>query len=261
MLGEGAHLLNSKLERFLLELRPQGEAGSPKTLLNREIWKQVEKGRGLSHGGVYVDLRHIDPNIVKAYPWFYKRLKDNGVDPCASLIEVGPMAHSLSGGIRVDAAYQSDLPGFFAVGEASGGIHGACRCAGNAASQAVLSGMICAERAAELHRSLRPGRPLGRSSYKYDKDTADSFIPRIRAAAEKALGPFRDGPVLEDSLKILEEMAEDRRVKNDSLTVQVLCALTLMLRSALARKETRGSHIRIDYPESRTEYEGFSIIQ
>ena len=81
MLGEGGYLLNSDGERFLLEVRPQGEAGAPKSLINHEIWKQVAKGKGNPHGGIWVDLRHIDVNILKAYPWFYDRLIKSGCDP------------------------------------------------------------------------------------------------------------------------------------------------------------------------------------
>ena len=67
------------------------------------------------------------------------------MDPNKELVEVGPMAHSFSGGIMVDGNYESTVAGFYAVGEACGGVHGACRCAGNAASQATLSGFICAQ--------------------------------------------------------------------------------------------------------------------
>jgi aspartate oxidase len=259
MLGEGAALLNARGERFLLAVRPQGEAGSPKTLLNREIWKQVEQGNGLPHGGVYVDLRHIDLNVLKAYPWFYNRLIHNNVDPRAALIEVGPMAHSLSGGIQVDAAYQSDVPGLFAIGEACGGVHGACRCAGNAASQAVLSGLLCAEHVATLNRSLGPVRSA--PSFVSDRQVFDSYVPGIRAIAEKALAPFRNGKTLEAALTELEKTTELPGVKRDSLTRQILCSVTLMARAALKRRETRGAHIRVDYPESQDKFEASPIIQ
>ena len=71
-----------------------------------------------------MDLRHIDRNVLKAYPWFFNRLMDNGVDPNKELVEVGPMAHSFSGGIMVDGNYESTVAGFYAVGEACGGVHG-----------------------------------------------------------------------------------------------------------------------------------------
>lgn len=75
----------------------------------------------------------------------FNRLMDNGVNLNKQLLEVSPMAHSFSGGIKVDSNYESTVKGLYAIGEACGGIHGACRCAGNAASQAVLSGLLCGE--------------------------------------------------------------------------------------------------------------------
>ena len=68
MLGEGAYLLNNRGERFLLKIRPQGEAGAAKSLINQAIFEEVKNGRGSVHGGVFVDLRHIDPAILKSYP-------------------------------------------------------------------------------------------------------------------------------------------------------------------------------------------------
>ena len=102
----------------------------------------MKEGKGSPNGGVYVDLRHIPEQTLKSYPWFYNRLMAAGVNPAKELIEVGPMAHSLSGGILVDENMQSTVKGLYAVGEAAGSFHGACRLAGIAASQAVLSGAI-----------------------------------------------------------------------------------------------------------------------
>ena len=96
----------------MLKVRPQGEAGSPKTLLNKEIWKQINAGKGTPHGGVYADLKHISPEVLQTYPWFYNRLIKNGVDPNNELLEVGPMAHSFSGGIYVDENYESTVEDF-----------------------------------------------------------------------------------------------------------------------------------------------------
>src|SRR5690625_6873046 len=80
MLGEGAYLLNSKEERFLLEVLDT-EAGAPKSIINREIQKQVDIGNGSQNGGVWADLRHITAESVEGYPWFYNLLIRHGVDP------------------------------------------------------------------------------------------------------------------------------------------------------------------------------------
>lgn len=253
MLGEGAYLLNSEGERFLLKVRPVGEGGAPKTLINREIWKQVKAGKGSPHGGCWVDLRHIDRNILKAYPWFFDRLMENGADPNKQLIEVGPMPHSFSGGIKVDAGYQSTLPGFYAVGEACGGVHGACRCAGNAASQATLSGLLCAEAIAKAERtSVKDELPV---EYVADESVYKRFVPGAREIAANALGIYRAGQTLLDAEMALLDILNDPLLRKDDCTYQTILSMRLMVSAALMRKESRGAHMRLDYPDADKKYE------
>ena len=92
-------MLNCDMERFILKERPEGESGASKTLINKAIWSELERGKGSPNGGVYVDVRHIPEKTLKLYPWFYNRLKNAGKDPVNELIEVVPMPHSISGDI------------------------------------------------------------------------------------------------------------------------------------------------------------------
>ena len=260
MLGEGAYLLNSEGERFMLKVRPQGEAGSPKTLINKQIWKEVDAGRGTPHGGAWVDLRHIDRNVLKAYPWFFNRLMDNGVDPNKELVEVGPMAHSFSGGIMVDGNYESTVAGFYAVGEACGGVHGACRCAGNAASQATLSGFICAQAIAgikDLHTGSVRDLP---AEYKEDAGVYGRYVPEAKEIAVKSLGIYRRGEHLEQARARLDEMLSKQELGNDTQALQVVQSIRLMVEAAWNRKESRGTHMRLDYPEMVEEYEKEFVV-
>lgn len=265
MLGEGAYLKNSEGERFLLSVRPQGEGGAPKTLINKQIWKEVDAGRGTPHGGAWVDLRHIDRKVLKAYPWFFNRLMDNGVDPNKELVEVGPMAHSFSGGILVDGDYASTVDGFYAIGEASGGIHGACRCAGNAASQAVLSGLICGEavakrlKASEKEEFWQKAEAVAKTApeteYREKREIYEKYVPQAKKLAVKALGIYRSGAVLEEAYQQLQDMLHTKEIAEDTQTVQIIEAICLMVMAAENRKESRGTHMRLDYPNTETAFE------
>lgn len=257
MLGEGGYLRNADGERFLLAVRPQGEGGASKSLINREAWKQVKAGKGGPNGGVFLDLRHIDRKVLQSYPWYFDRLMNAGLDPNEAQIEIGPMAHSFSGGIRVDSDYQSNVRGLYAVGEACGGLHGACRCAGNAASQAALSGMICAEaiaRNGQADRKPEPPEP----EYREDPDLRQQLLPQLHQLSAGALGIYRDGPELEAALEGTESILA--RCQGDTFTHQLALAIRMILQAALNRQESRGTHNRLDYPKTDPNFQKEFVI-
>ncbi|HBR28723.1 MAG TPA: L-aspartate oxidase [Firmicutes bacterium] len=254
MLGEGAYLLNSAHERFLLKTRPQGEAGAPKTLINQGIWQELADSKGSPHGGVYVDLRHIPVEVLKGYPWFYTRLTKAGVDLSKELLEVGPIAHSHSGGLKVTSDYQTAVTGLFAAGEAVGGIHGACRLAGNAATQALVSGVLAAE---GIMKSEFPIiQPQGQTpQYNWDPEVRAVIIPQVRHLVGETLGATRNQTELENGKAKLKEILASPRVNRDNITRQTALAALLIMESALLRRESRGSHFRSDYPETSDNWQ------
>ena len=260
MLGEGAYLLNSKGERFMLKLRPEGEAGSPKTLINRAIWEQLAAGNSSPNGGAFVDLRHIPLKILEGYPWFYNRLIKAGHDPKTELLEVGPAPHSHSGGAVVDSGYAARVDGLYAVGEASGGVHGACRLAGNAATQALVSGILAAE--AIGARSLRKAEaPRVTRELRLDPDARKSGHGLLQDTLGASLGSVRTETRLKSGLERIEEMLEGGQADQDDLFRQEIEAARLIIVSALARKESRGSHVRGDYPATDGAYRGSVYVE
>ncbi len=254
MLGEGAYLLNRDEERFLLKVRPQGEAGSPKTLINQAIWRELAAGKGSSHGGVYVDLRHIPVQVLKGYPWFYNRVSEAGLDLTAELLEVGPVAHSYSGGMKVGPDYQTSVRGLFAIGEAMGGIHGACRLAGNAATQALVSGILGAE--GILGGSFQSVRlPIRQPDYWMNRQEQQKVIAGVREIVGKTLGAQRNQAGLAEGALRIQEILDRPELQADTLARQTAWSARLMLKSATLRRESRGSHFRSDYPELDVQWQ------
>lgn len=250
MLGEGGYLLNTKGERFLLKLRPEGEAGAPKTLINNAISKEVAEGRGNQEGGVFADLRHLDENVIKAYPWFYNRMINNGVNPKTDLISVGPVAHSHSGGIMINKECESHIKGLYAIGEAAGGMHGACRMAGNACTQAAVSGYAAGLAIAKKEIKDYDG---SEESVEYNENESifSEYAPKIRNIVWDYVNKHRCEEGLAKAEAELKDIIE--KTKEDTKASQLALSALLLVTAARARTETRGTHNRDDFSKADIE--------
>lgn len=250
MLGEGAFLLNADGERFLLQKRPQGEAGAAKTLINKAIGEELAAGKGTDKGGVYADLRHLSLETLHAYPWFYNRLLKAGRDVKKELLDVGPVAHSHSGGIMVNARCETGIRDLYAVGEASGGYHGACRMGGNAAPQTLGTGFIAAGEIAGKDAPAASGA-AGMPAIAVSPAVRQGVRSSVHAVLNDGMGLVR---TREGLTRALEKLAALRaEAASDVLAASRVTGAELLCSAALAREETRGTHNRGDFPESTPE--------
>jgi succinate dehydrogenase/fumarate reductase flavoprotein subunit len=139
----GGRLLNNRMEDFT---QTYGVVEDGKYVITRDagsyaIMKEVEAGRGSPHGGVYLSFQHCpEAALREAFGPVIDRLAANGIDLTKMPVEVAPIAHYHMGGIAVDTAMQTDMPGLFAAGEAVGGANGANRLSGNAITEAFVFG-------------------------------------------------------------------------------------------------------------------------
>jgi succinate dehydrogenase / fumarate reductase flavoprotein subunit len=273
--GEGGILRNKNGERFMEKYDPKRMELSTRDVVARSIYTEVREGRGSEHGGAFLDISHKPAEYVKKkLPSMYHQFKELAdVDITKGPMEVGPTCHYMMGGIRVEAeTAQASLPGLFAAGEAAAGLHGANRLGGNSLSDLLVFGRRAGLAAAQHAKSTAQGaidpdqiaeaeremlapfdRSPGENPYSVHRD--------LQEVMQNLVGIFR---VEEDMTKALNELeklkaraaqvrVEGSRMFNPGwhLARDLKSMLTVseaVTRSALARKESRGAHSRIDFP-------------
>jgi succinate dehydrogenase / fumarate reductase flavoprotein subunit len=273
--GEGGILRNKLGERFMEKYDPKRMELSTRDLVARSIYTEVKEGRGSEHGGAFLDISHKPPEYVKQkLPSMYHQFKELAdVDITKGPMEVGPTCHYMMGGILVDAeTTATTLPGLFAAGEAAAGLHGANRLGGNSLSDLVVFGRRAGLSAAE-HASKTTQGPIDTNQIAdAERDMLAPFergegenpytVHRdLQTVMQSLVGIFRTEEDLAKSLVELEKLkqraakvkVEGSRLFNPGwhLSRDLKSMLTVseaVARSAQARKESRGAHSRIDYP-------------
>jgi L-aspartate oxidase len=220
--GEGAKLLDAAGERFTDELAPRDEVSAA------ILAKLREEGST----SVRLDLRSIEP---ARFPNVFTLLDETGLDPRTEPVPVSPAAHYTMGGLAVDLDGRSSLPGLYAVGECScTGLHGANRLASNSLSECfVFGGRAARASLGEPEPGARPAEPEWR------------FVPPTRATRDavwRRAGPVRNPTDLAALIPDPYPLAK---------------AIAL---AALERRESRGGHLRTDFPEADPALDGVHVV-
>ncbi|MBT3771636.1 MAG: fumarate reductase/succinate dehydrogenase flavoprotein subunit [Euryarchaeota archaeon] len=305
--GEGGVLRNSEGKRFMFDNVPDmfkgdhaeteeeanewvrqvvaGEKATvrrPPELLTRDVVakainKEVAEGRGSAHGGAYLDIanQRSAEEIIAKLPSMHHQFRElAGVDITKEPMEVGPTAHYVMGGVRVDAESQeSTIDGLFAAGEVASGLHGANRLGGNSLSDLIVFGKRAGEHAAKRSNDMKQPeidtvqvesaieanlKPLKRENGENPGRVYDD----LRDMMQAKVGIIRTESDLQSAITDLVEYR--KRIQNissgSSMTynsgwhqaldlqnmVDISSACTL---AALTRTESRGGHTRDDFPE------------
>ncbi len=245
--------------------------------VSRAIYTEVREGRGSPHGGVFLDISYLPADHVRRkLPSMYEQFKELAdVDITAGPMEVGPTTHYIMGGIRVDAETGATTrPGLFAAGEVAGGMHGANRLGGNSLSDLLVFGQRTGAGAADF-AATQP-------------DVAYVDPAGVQAAASELAAPLAGGTgedpyrLHEELQSVMQSLVGIFRTKTDldeaigrigklrsrwpsirigggraynpgwGLVYEVrnmLIVSEAIARSAKQRRESRGAHSRLDFPE------------
>jgi succinate dehydrogenase / fumarate reductase flavoprotein subunit/fumarate reductase flavoprotein subunit len=270
--GAGAHLRNGLGERFMERYDPVRMERSTRDLVSRASFLEIQAGRGTPGGGVWLDASHLGADFVEgSFPGMCERMALLGKDLAREPVEVTPTAHFHMGGIRIDTACRTAIPGLLVAGEDAGGVHGANRLGGNGVAESTVFGAVAGETAAEWCRNAvlvgydpsaaalaesRANRFLGdgRSPFAL-RDQLNTLMWEKGGLVRDAVGLATATTELLELRADLEEVGVGGgRAFNpgwqEALNLENLLEVALLvIASAQAREESRGSHFRSDFPD------------
>jgi succinate dehydrogenase / fumarate reductase flavoprotein subunit len=273
--GEGGILRNRLGERFMEKYDPKRMELSTRDVVARAIYTEVREGRGTEHGGAFLDISHKPADYVtrKLPSMYHQFLELADVDITKQPMEVGPTCHYVMGGVKVEAdTAQSCLAGLFAAGEAAAGLHGANRLGGNSLSDLLVFGRRAGLAAAQHAKTTStPALDTGEIEdaerellipfERKDGENPYTLHSDLQEVMQALVGIFRTEEDLQSALTKIEHLKH----RSERLSISgsrmfnpgwhlcrdlrsMLTVSEAVTRSAIARRESRGAHSRIDYP-------------
>jgi fumarate reductase flavoprotein subunit len=254
---------------------PRGERAT-RDIVSRGIYSEIRAGHGTPNGGVYIQMSHLGPEDVrKKFKGMVERCADCGFDLAGGRVEVVPTAHYMMGGVVFKPDCTTTLPGLFAAGEDTGGVHGANRLGGNGVANSTVFGGISGETMAAWvgeHPILRaPDEAAIATSiaehevpFKQEPGNLEGIREALFECMWKDVGILRTAEGIERAQRRLAELdAElartgipigDRSYNlswHDWMNLRSLIAVSRVIAAAaLLREDSRGAHFREDFPQA-----------
>ena len=281
--GAGGWLLNGELQRFMSQYDERAERAT-RDIVSRAIYAEMRAGRTSRNGGVYIDMKPLGPAKTRElFKGMVSRCADCGFDLAAGRVEVVPTAHYMMGGVKFELDCRTELPGLFAAGEDTGGVHGANRLGGNGVANSTVFGGIAGEAMAawvvrdggwhepdqqqidaQIARCEQPfviaaNRAMTANTVAsiepirdalYETMWNDAGISRNREGLQRAAGQLNR---LDGELQHTGVAQTDRSFNltwHDWLNLSSLIDVSrAVVAAALAREDSRGAHFREDFPD------------
>jgi L-aspartate oxidase len=259
--GEGARLVDKDGVRFMADYDPRLEL-APRDVVSQAIVTQMEKTR---HPCVYLDVTHLDREYtLQRFPGIAAACKQFGLDITRHRIPVRPGAHYMIGGVTVDLEGRTTLSGLWAAGEAtSTGLHGANRLASNSLLEGLVYGAHAGRGASQAALAMPSdfrvfpieNSPLADSLESLEPLDVTDIRNSLQALMWRACGVRRNAELLNEALAAIDQWRRYVLVRqfNDVAGWELqnlLIVARVMIQAALAREESRGVHLRMDFPQA-----------
>ncbi|WNY86084.1 L-aspartate oxidase [Leclercia adecarboxylata] len=268
--GEGAHLKRPDGTRFMQDFDERGEL-APRDVVARAIDHEMKR---LGVDCMYLDISHKPEAFIRQhFPTIYEKLLGLGIDITKEPMPVVPAAHYTCGGVMVDDHGRTDVDGLYAIGEVSyTGLHGANRMASNSLLECLVYGWSAAEDITKRMPYARQAENLPDWDESRVENPDELVVIQhnwheLRLFMWDYVGIVRTTKRLERALRRITMLQQEIdeyyahfRVSNNLLELRNLVQVAeLIVRCAMMRKESRGLHYTLDYPE-QLEHSGPSVL-
>ncbi|KTK33304.1 L-aspartate oxidase [Enterobacter hormaechei] len=268
--GEGAYLKRPDGSRFMPDFDPRGEL-APRDIVARAIDHEMKR---LGVDCMYLDISHKPADFIRQhFPMIYEKLRSLGIDLTRDPVPIVPAAHYTCGGVMVDDHGRTDVDGLYAIGEVSyTGLHGANRMASNSLLECLVYGWSAAEDITKRMPYACPTTHLPAWDESRVENPDELVVIQhnwheLRLLMWDYVGIVRTTKRLERALRRImmlqqeiDEYYANFRVSNNLLELRNLVQVAeLIVRCAMMRKESRGLHYTLDYPDP-LETSGPSVL-
>ncbi|MEM2914860.1 MAG: FAD-binding protein, partial [Candidatus Bathyarchaeia archaeon] len=268
----GGRFYNALGERYMKKYDPINAEIVTRDLVGIRTYMEIKAGRGTPNGGVYNDLSGVPEEELNRFTKFLAACKAENIDPCWQPLEWAPGAHHFMGGVKINEKCETNVQRLYACGEVAGGVHGANRIGANALTDILVFGARAGRFAAESALSTsKPELDLKKveeerkrifTVYKREDGIDASDIRKnIQELMSRYVGPSKNESELLEALHRIEEIkmsklqrlyVTEKTYKKLGEAIEALNIINvseIIIKAALARKESRGAHYREDYQQ------------